>query len=327
MNKQLEALYKDAVYFEKVKGYEKINACTLKSGQKITEVIIETDLGGQDVEIGVFTDVHFNFCNEQDLLDEELAGTFEKRTWNAGGASVVAAKKAQDITVNMDQTVIMGDILDYMSTGARDLTVEHIFSRNPNALCCIGGHDYTKQMQTDLPDKLPVENRLAFLKEFWPNDIHYDTKDVKNKVICVQLDNSAGHYLDLQVEKLKNDIQRAKNENKIILIFQHEPLSTGNPKDEALHAYPHMAASGSPRNLYSGDAIFSVNMEMTEADKKIYDLLKENTEVIKAIFAGHIHGVYYADINFDNGKTIPQYVFTSNCYGQYCGIVGRVTVK
>ncbi len=310
------------------KVVEKIKSYVLPTGQMIAEVCIETGIGGDEVTIGVIADMHFNYCNEQDLLDEELKDTFEHRAWNAGGSSIVAAEKAQDITDLMAQTVILGDILDYMSSGARDLAIEHIFSRNPNALCCIGGHDYTKEMQTGNPDKLPLQTRLNYLKEFWPNDIHFDFKIVKDKVICVQLDNSQGCYLDEQAEKLQNIILKARNENKIILIFQHEPLSTGNKEDEDLQGHPDLPGANQKHyNFYSGDLIYSTNKPPKDADKKIYNILKENTDIIKGIFAGHVHGVYYCNIHFDNGKTIPQYAFTSNCYGNYCGIIGKVIVK
>ncbi len=296
-----------------------------KTKQVIFELTIDSGLGGEEVEIDMMNDVHLNYCNEEDEKDEEVMLTKKCRPYNANGSSANCVIGSMDVAQYADQTVFAGDTLDFLSMGNIELMKKHIFDRDPNVLIPIGGHEFSKHVLTGMRDKLPFSERLEILQKHWIHDIHYAAKDVKDKVICVGLDNSPGKYVDGLAEKLKADVERARKENKIILIFQHEPLSTGVPED-ADTPYFYNAYRGN-RNFYDGVLIFSKSMPQTEANMAMYEVLKESTDVIKGVFAGHFHSLFYNEIVFENGKKIPQYTCVGNSYFGYDGVVTRIFVK
>ena len=138
------------------------------TGQVIEDITVETGLGKAVVTIGAVADLHFNFCNTADRDDEELKYTEQCRLWLAHQKSVPAAIKALEAADFCDAAVVLGDVLDYMSNGAKELTQKHVIKKYPEIMMALGGHDYVKQMQTKLPEQLPLEERLDFIREFWP---------------------------------------------------------------------------------------------------------------------------------------------------------------
>ena len=63
------------------------------SGVFFRNFTLDSKKGGEPVEILQITDIHFNYCNENDLKDEELADTFAHRKWNANAASVASVQR------------------------------------------------------------------------------------------------------------------------------------------------------------------------------------------------------------------------------------------
>ncbi len=299
-----------------------------KTWQAIFEVNIDSGLGGEEVEIAMMNDMHINAFTKEDEKNEDLMRTKACRSWNAEGSSIPSIIGAMDVAQYADQTVIAGDTLDFLSEGTMAIMKKYIFDRDPNVLCAVGSHEFSHLVQCGGIEKMPFDERKKIVQDFWIHDIHYVSKDVKDKVICVILDNAHGHYLDCEVEKLKADVERARKENKIILIFQHEPCSTGV---ESQQKQPTLYEAYIPRaNFYDGNFIFSKGKEMTDADKAIYEIYKNSTDVIKGIFCGHLHSLFYNEITFeteDGIKTIPQYTCVGNTYFAYHGVVTRIFVK
>ena len=122
---------------------------------------IDTGLGGDPVEIVQITDVHFNYCNEKDRQNSELQGTLTCRRWLANAAFVPTCQKAMEYAAFSDQTVITGDILDYLSDGVTELMQKYIWDADPDVLCAVGGHEFTRQMQTGKADETSFESRRA----------------------------------------------------------------------------------------------------------------------------------------------------------------------
>ena len=176
------------------------------TGQYIVEIEIDSALGGETVEINQITDIHFNYVAISDETDREVMKTREFRKWNGEGESVKSAIKAMDVAQYSDQTVITGDTLDYISRGNARLTKKHIIARDPDVMMTLGGHELTRHVQTGLTDETTLEERYGFIKEFWPHDMFYYSKTVKDKVIAVALDNSLGCFWESQYEPLKADI-------------------------------------------------------------------------------------------------------------------------
>ena len=304
------------------------------TGQIISDVVIDSGLELETpFTIGAIADLHFNVCNNADREDEELAYTEKCRYWPEKLKWFAPAVKALEACDFCDATVILGDVLDYMTAGSADVVKREILKKYPDVMMAVGGHDYTKQMQTKIPDQTPLEERLDFIRSFWPNDIHYYSRVLADKIIAVIIDNSQSKYLPCQIEKLAADIKRAKEENKIIIVFQHEPIITKDPEQTCVKAV--IANSGALEWVDFGvnQTIIGGDLRCDEATAAVYDLITKNADVVKAVFAGHWHSQFFANImaSYENeGETvktvIPQYVISGNPYYP-CGIVNRITVK
>ena len=301
------------------------------TGQYIVEFEVDSGLGGESVEINQITDIHFNYVAISDEQDAEIMKTRECRKWNAEGESVKSAIKAMDVAQYADQTVITGDVLDYISTGNARLTKKHILARDPEVMMTLGGHELTKQMQTGLPDETPIEERYAFLEKFWPHDMFYYSKTVGEKVIAVALDNSLGHFWEHQLDKLKADIERARAEKKILLLFMHEPLGVRGESEWV----PALLKSPGAREGqdYSSPGIVGATLK-DKATDDLYNLIVSSADVIKGNFCGHNHSMLYVDIPAtytDESGThtakIPQLSSPGNPYFDHSGTVVRIIVK
>lgn len=302
-----------------------------ETGQLISEFTLKSNLGGEIIEIAQITDIHLNYCLPEDLENEELKHTHKCRTWLAGGESVTSITKAMDVACLFDQTVITGDILDYLSCGAMMLTKKLIFERDPKIICTPGGHDATREMETGVKDKLSPKERLKILEKEWIHDIYYFSRILKNKVTVVAMYNGMGMYYPKQIEFLKQDIQKAREENRIILIFQHEPISTGNPKDyEVQPIWPVNRENIKTRNFYNSP-IGNPDTK-NKFTKEMYQLITESADVIKGVFCGHYHSAFYTEIKamYAGGKYksyIPQIVAMGNPYFGHVGIVTRIVIE
>ncbi len=294
---------------------------------------VNLDLGiGDTVEIAHITDSHINFCFPDALEDDEVLLTKQYRHWLAGGESARSVIKAMDAAEYCDQTIFTGDILDYLSKGAQYLVEELIFKRDPSVMCALGGHDATKQMETGEHDKLSEEELLAILQSFWIHDVYYYSKELKGKIIAVALNNgTSNRYFKGQIENLKRDIEKARKENKYILLFQHEPISTGNPEDDAVvPIFPINSEEIRIQDFYN---TYNYGPKCTnEVSNEMCRLIKGNADVIKGIFCGHYHSAYYTEVKaFDPVKkceeVIPQIVTLGNPYFGHIGNVTRIIIK
>lgn len=301
------------------------------TGQYIIETEIDSGLGGEPIEINQITDIHFNYVAVADENDKEVMGTRECRLWNREGESVKSAINAMNVAQYADQTVITGDTLDYLSQGTIMLTKKHILSRDKNVMIALGGHELTKQMQTNLPDETPLEERLEILRQFWIHDMFYYSKEIGTKVIAICLDNSQSRFLPCQIEKLETDIKRAKEENKIILIFMHEPIS---PLDSSGTIPALWESRGSHKEFDFCDKTTIGAKPEDKATEKVYSLITENADVIKGLFCGHRHSMFYMNVKASysdkdgvHETTIPQLVAPGNAYLDHAGRVVRIIVK
>lgn len=292
------------------------------SGVYFREIVIDTDRGGDTVEIDQITDVHFNCCNEKDLENEELALTVQYRKWLANAASVKGIRAAMGFAKFADQVVITGDTLDYLSDGAMELTREHIWDPYPDTMICLGGHELVRQMQTGVPDQTSLESRLEILEKFWRHDMVYESRVIGGKAIAAALDNSRGAYTMAQYDRLTADIEKARRENLALLLFQHEPVDTGVPEDEACHTL--WECDGKMRNFRR--AIGSPTRNDDEPTRAVYELIRHSGDVIRGVFCGHWHSAYYAEIDAGEYR-IPQYVLEGNPYNSQAGHVLRILVK
>ncbi len=296
----------------------------------------EFDTGRNDgIEVAIvqITDVHFNYVNERDMKEANpsIMSTIKYRTWLQNGASYLSAARAMEYASYSDQTIITGDTLDYLSWGAVELTQKYLWDVDPNVLISLGGHDVTRKMQGLVEDPATLESRQAILQDFWRHDIFYTSRILKDKVMVIQLDNGCGKYLSSQADKLLADIKTARENGYIILIFQHEPISTRNPADTE-----NIAIRKNDKEFYNFyETGIGVHGSAQDDSFKVYQLITSNADMIRGLFCGHRHSDFYSEvmatyINRDGGMestVIPQYVLTGNAYDGHAGHVLKITVK
>ena len=279
--------------------------------------------GGEPVEIAVIADIHFNYCDEVDEENEELMLTKQHRRWLGNASSVPAAVKAMELAVLCDQTVVVGDTLDYLSHGAMALTQTHIWDVDPQAILCLGGHELTRQMQTGQPDRTSPESRRTEVDAFWAHDTTYLSRIIGDKVMAVMLDNSSSRYAPGVAERLEADIQRARTEGLPIILFQHEPISTFNPADTAVKAVK--VYDGDNRNFYQAMIGGECAPVQDEATLAVCRTIRENADVVRLVCCGHLHSGFYTEIAGVQ-QPIPQIVLEGNAYDNNSGHVLIVTV-
>ena len=250
------------------------------------------------------------------------------RTWLRDGSSVTPVAKAMDYGRYADQVVVTGDILDYLSHGCKQLTIENLFRKDTDILACLGNHDTTRVMQGKVSDPTSYDSRLDLIRDFWPHDVRYASKVVKDKVMCIVMDNGSNKFWDEQADKLRADLEKAREEDLVVLVFYHIPLATRNPADDKVA--PISADAADPENFYSG----TLGKEgATGATGEVYDIITSNGDIIKGMFCGHYHNDYYTEVlatyKDENGNVvdtvIPQYILTATVYGNV-GHVIRITV-
>lgn len=275
------------------------------------------------VEIVQITDTHYNLVNAQDRTEANpsVMSTLRYRLWLRNGSSAPAIRNCFNVARFSDQTIVTGDVLDYLSWGCRQLTIENLFRPDTDLLACLGGHDTTRVMQGKVPDPTPLDSRRAFLQEFWPHDIFYTSRVLKDKVLCIVMDNGTGGYLPGQADKLTADLKRARAHNWIVLVFQHEPLATRNPQENDL---PPLRRNDPANWNYAaravgGTAYWSGKHAPTQA---VCQALTSHADIVRGVFCGHMHSDYYTEIigtaTDAAGQTvprnIPQIVSTGSIY-------------
>ena len=302
------------------------------TGQVIVDIDIPADLGGEEVTVGVTADLHLNFCNMQDRDDAELAYTEQCRIWQRDQKALPAAISALYAADFCDVSVNVGDTIDYQSQGAIDLTKRHLIAKYPEIIMTPGAHDFLKQMQTKLPEQLPLEQRLDKLRAIWPHDLHYYSRVIKDKVMCVALDNSQSKYLACQYDKLLEDIGRCRAEGLVMLIFSHEPINPAYPCGKTVEANIKNSGARSSVSFPEISNLAGCEGFSDEVTMRIYRLITSSADVVRAYVAGHWHSQFYLEISAtrptDNGEeqtVIPQYVISGNPYHE-AGCIARITV-
>ncbi|MBR5528560.1 MAG: S-layer homology domain-containing protein [Clostridia bacterium] len=300
-------------------------------GPYVREVVIKSKKPGTEpVNIVQTTDTHFNLVNDLDEKEKNpsIMSTKIGRLWLANGSSVTPVGKAMNYARYADQTIITGDVLDYLSNGCMELVTKHLFRVDTDVMACLGNHDSTRVMQGTVPDPTSVESRREILENFWIHDIEYESRVLKDKVMCIALDDGSSRFWDKQVELLKEDIRKARENDYIILLFYHIPLSTLNPADTAVA--PIAKDQTDTENLATG----GIKPGSPGATTELYNLITSSADVIKGAFCGHWHNDYYSEILAtypdENGNpvdtVIPQYILTATVY-ENAGHVINITVE
>ena len=291
---------------------------------------------GTEVHIGLLSDIHINYCNEQDFADADpvIMSTYENRKWNANAESVPKLQRAFEFLDDMDQIVLCGDTLDYLSHGTMELMQREVWDKHPDTLAVVGGHELHRRMQGKVPDPLTDAERLAIVEAFWKHDIYYAAKLIRGKVLAIAMLDHEARFVEKQLEQLRADLAAARQNGYAVLIFVHEPFATHDPRDREFRAEDTMHLgdpSGYPRDFCDGAARGTCMVGSDACDevtREVYRLITHSANVIKGIFAGHFHSDIHLDIRAstpDGTPTaIPQFISTALAYG--AGHMMRITV-
>ena len=325
-------------------GIENTGFYELANGLTVREV--EYTLWGdgrKPIEIVQVGDTHLNYVNDKDWAEQSacILATYKGRSWNRNGSSVPTVNRFMEYASFFDQTVVTGDILDYFSWGCAEMVQKLIIDKDPNVLFAIGNHETAIHMQSvdhicNTEDSLDaVHERLS---TFWPNSTKYASRILKNDegkdmVMLVVMDNEAHQYLWEEIyEGLKADVETAREKNLKILIFEHCPISTRGGEEEDYYSWffkegDSSGFNGTTHKIDLGKR--EAGSTNSELDKKVYNLIVGNADIVRGVFCGDYHNFMYTEIKGtdDNGevKMIPQYISSANAYANGCAV--KITVK
>ena len=293
---------------------------------KVRDVAFDSGKGGSPVVIVQLTDLHLSWVSEEDKKDPIIASSYENRVWSKDGRFWEKVKKCLDFAESADLTVVTGDIYDYYTEETVRRTRELVFDRYEKLIACIGNHEPARKMQGLLPEVEPLEDRVKRLEDKWCNDIYYCSRVVGEKVLIIAMDNSSmSRFHDCQIEPLRADLERAREKGYVVLIFCHDPMSTGNPKYAALDTLDRGDCFN--RNFYNSN--IQINAESEGASGEVYRMITSSADVVGGLFCGHYHSDFYTEVEATTPtgeKTvIPQYVLKGTIYDK--GNAIRITVK
>ena len=110
----------------------------------------------------------------------------------------------------------------------------------------------------------------------------------------------------------------------VVLLFQHENISTLNPADtevEAIHHHNYKPVC----NFYDAPKLIGRPSDTESATLEFYKLITESADVIKGVFCGHQHNIFYTEI-LARERVIPQYTLTANPYFKN-GTLAKIVIR
>ena len=306
----------------------KKNFCTYTYENEVCvrEIIIDSEMGGDEITVGVIADPHFNKCNENDLKNPTLESTHKKRLWLANGSSVPNAEKSLEAIADCDAMVICGDALDYLSEGCAELLYSVIWDKYPDAIVTSGNHELAQRMQGEVNECLSIEKRIEMLEKIWKHDVFYTSKVLSDKVMLIGIDNAlTNQFLDRVIEPLRRDLTIAREKGYTVLIFYHICMATENPADRQIASSWVGDANCAVLNLCDNGA----GHHSSGASLEAYELITNNADIIGGCFCGHSHADFYTEICAKTAsgedRPIPQYVLVGTPYDK--GHALRIKVK
>lgn len=307
------------------------------TGLYVREADIVLGDGDNVLEIAQLSDFHLMAVTDEEYANDEVL----QKTYAARKTAFTNYKenavRAMEFANMYDQTVVTGDVTDFLSVGSLEMLKEVL--GNSDAKVAVGNHEFRKKWYDDYEDDpTTLADRYAMLQEYWPNNIYYYSEVIDEKVMYIVMNNGAGsNYEKYYAEEfeyngvtgtmdtfLAADIALAKENGYGVLIFQHTPINTGDSND---HSVAQLTGTGTPGNFTT-----FVGSDSEGVDGAVYNLITSNADVVKGVFNGHMHGHYYTEIKAKNSESdteynavIPQYTLTCNAYG--AGSALKITIK
>ena len=255
-----------------------------EDGVMIREVNLEAGLDKKNLQICYFSDTHFKSKTEDGNLSEMLK-----------------------FSNSYDQIVLGGDMVEQYSM--LDQLAAEIEPYKDKTIMVLGSHE-----TMDYSGKSTDAERVAKVNSLWHHNANYFSKLLEDRVMLIQINNSRGEFLEEQIALFQSDISLAKNNRYKVLLFVHEPLCVSNPAQSKVN--PIYLSPERP-DLYNYYYVRGVDFNACQgkdaegATKSIYDIIVQNADTIKAVFAGHLHADFYTEISAKNSDgssaKIPQY--------------------
>ena len=290
-----------------------------ENGSNAREVTLNVGLNGKTIKILQLSDIHFHAINDLDREENNelvMASYDDPILWLKDGASLPRLQNCLQAAGEVDQIVVTGDSLSYLSHGGLELLKKNIFEPYPDALVCVGNHDPLRCWSAKVDESETLGERLSILQKYWPHDIYYTSKILEDQVMLIQLENASlidygkGGFWDCQIEPFSRDLALAREKGYAVLLFYHVPIATMDPR------FRETAPCG-PRGRVENYCDPSKHVLAWEkgAAKEIMTLVARYSDVIKGAFCGHMHGDHYTEFTLtdESGKEriIPQYVITA----------------
>ena len=314
----------------------------LDDGTIVHRVYIDTKKGGEEKNILFIADSHLTTWNLKDFEEKNpvILETIDKRRSSFRREdALLNTEKIMGWSNLFDKTVVGGDLIDYLTWGGLDYIKRFFYDVNPDTLLLLGSHDTSRitGYTSTIGDPTTLQSREEMVQNVLKTDIFYHSEIFADRVMLIALNNAQHKYYDFQVEKLKADIEKARKENLDIFIFQHEHMATHNPAEKrikVLHENLNWAFNIHEHVLDFCDSPYKIGGPGTEGPTlELYNLIRENADVVKGVFCGHWHNEAYTEILGsyvnENGerveKMIPQYIVTAVAYEK--GHMMVITVK
>ncbi len=314
----------------------------LEDGTVVHRVYFDTKKGGEEKNILFIADTHLTTWNLKDFEEKNpvILETIDKRRSSFRREdALLNTEKFMNWSTMFDKTIVGGDLIDYLTWGGLEYIQRYFYDKNPDTLLLLGSHDTSRitGYKSEIGDPTTLESREEMVQNVLKTDIFYHSEIFADRVMLIALNNGQHKYYDFQVEKLKADIEKARKENLDIFIFQHEHMATNNPAEKRINVlYENLnwAFNIHEHVLDFCDSPYKIGGPGTEGPTlEVYNLIRENADVIKGVFCGHWHNEAYTEIVGsyinENGerkeKMIPQYIVTAAAYEK--GHMMVITVK
>lgn len=316
----------------------------LSNGLYERSVTVNSGFNITKSELCFYTDPHMAYINSRDIESKNInaLSSYRGRTWLRAGDAIRKQAAVAKYAATFQKTVMGGDAVDYLTYGALDVTKNLITRRSVNGslLMAVGNHEVKELSQPDnkaLTDITPAEG-FARILDGWSNDVYYHSETVndadgKPAYMLVVLDNSQGKYWASQIAPLTADIQTAREKQIPILVFQHIPIAPDETTVYDMSGYGRGGQFGTPENnngVYDTTTSrdFVGNSVSDATTNQVCDLIRNNADVVKAVFNGHWHANFYTHISGTDPTTgetviIPQHTM----YGSHYGGVMKITVE
>ncbi len=246
------------------------------------------------------------------------------------------------------QSVANRNAKKFVSDGLGGYTLQNVLTGSMGMV--FGNHDpkqLSSPVDSSLKEMRTLEERYAMVEPHWTNELYYDSEillDSKGNenVMMVYLDNSQSYYTQSQYDALNRDLEYAKANGIPVLIFQHIQMLTMNENEkewkylDGFYNYNKIVpqdnkyydisggkytikegyiGAGTAVNVYDMTSYtgFLGNKNSDATTMSVYNLIRQNSSVVKGVFAGHIHShtkseIVGIDANGNpDGTYIPQY--------------------